>query len=457
MSYLAEFMSSCGMTYLNIGYDQVKDNLRLLGACEFDESVDWSRYMRDFTVEDVLIDDHRCLGNRDLQRMIKEEGLTNYLNQIKKFLKRGGHKGIECFYNAKMNISFIYCKHTNIFGARNQDHSIRAGGIRRHELIEDELDVIVDGLNLARAMTYKNCWSQVPYGGSKIVVQSKPVNLNDMEELGFYAWSLDRTRSYTGPDMGFSPEFADALREHFTRNIIGGRGSPIGPTGGPAAFGEYSAIKTAYKHLYGKDKLSGVTIAIQGLGAVGLPLSNYLLEDEADLIVTDIDRSKVDKVMDLADRIGKGNVEYVQPEDIYRVEAGVFSPCAMGGIITEGRIREFKFKIIIGSANNQLDAVSREGEVRLARILAGRGVLFLVDWTHNVGGIIAGWAEYKYREKSSFNLIKPKIKSICTEKILTLLKESEKSGKTPTEVAYETVECMVQQEPMQFDPWIWSL
>ena len=113
--------------------------------------------------------------------------------------------------------------HSNVLGIANGRHAIRAGGIRRHEPHEPEYEVLVDGLNLARAMSYKNAAAQIPYGGSKVCVVSEPVALDDLEALGFLAWCLDRARCFTGPDMGFTPEHADVLRAHFTRNIVGGQ------------------------------------------------------------------------------------------------------------------------------------------------------------------------------------------------------------------------------------------
>ena len=80
----------------------------------------------------------------------------------------------------------------------------------------------MDGLNLARAMSYKNALAGIPYGGSKILVQCAPVALSDFEVLGFLAHIIDRTRSFTGHDIGFEPAMTDIMRERFTKAIAGG-------------------------------------------------------------------------------------------------------------------------------------------------------------------------------------------------------------------------------------------
>jgi len=95
---------------------------------------------------------------------------------------------------------------------------MRIGAMRRHELDESEIEVITDGLKLARAMAYKNGAANIPYGGSEIVVQCDRIGLDDFESLGFLAYVTDRSRSVTGPDMNIQPEMSDVIREKFTSN-----------------------------------------------------------------------------------------------------------------------------------------------------------------------------------------------------------------------------------------------
>lgn len=134
-----------------------------------------------------------------------------------------------------------------------------------------------------------------------------------------------------------------------------------------------------------------------------------------------------------------------------------FSPNAMGGIITEERIKDFKFKAIIGAANNQLKAISKDEEIRLAKILEDGGIFFAIDWTHNVGGVLYGWAQYKYGERASLSLIEPKIRRVCVEEFSKLLRKAKETGRTTTEIAYETVESIIRQKPIDFDPQPWLL
>ena len=115
----------------------------------------------------------------------------------------------------------------------------------------------------------------------------------------------------------------------------------------------------------------------------------------------------------------------------------------MGGIITKDRIDRFKFKIIIGSANNQLKATSKKGEIELARDIADAGILFVVGWAHNTGGVIAAAVLWQLQEETTEEILKPKIELPCSTTFREILEKSRETGKTPTELAYEKVEALV--------------
>jgi len=115
----------------------------------------------------------------------------------------------------------------------------------------------------------------------------------------------------------------------------------------------------------------------------------------------------------------------------------------LGGIITEERIPQFKFKIILGSANNQLKATSKEGEIELAKKVAYAGILFVVDWVHNTGGVIAAALLWQLQDEATEEKLKPKIELPCKTNFRKLLEESKQKGKTSTELVYEKVERMV--------------
>jgi len=433
-------MQKRGLTTLEIFQNIKEDKFLLRGAREWDDDLQFSKYATDFTYLDVLTKDYKAVGTETLAADFEELGLKDYLERLEQLLREARHEGIEFYYHHRKDIRVAFCKHSVTVGLGNRRHAIRAGAMRRHELDEPEIDVIIDGLNLSRAMTYKNAIASLPYGGCKTVIQCKPVQLDDLETIGFLSYVSDRCRCFPGADMGLDDEMVDIIRERYTKNFVGGTRSPLVSTGTPTAYGEFLAIKEACDFVYGSRDLRARKIALQGLGHVGYPLVEYLLGDGAELIVTDIDLAKVHK---LQQKYGSDSVKYVAPDEIYTVDADVFSPCAMGGIITEDRIPRFKFKIIIGGANNQLKTTSKEGEIELAKKLADAGILFVVDWAHNTGGVIAASVLWQLQEEATEEQLKPKIELPCRTNFRNLLEEARETGKTPTELVYEKVEAMV--------------
>jgi len=431
------------LTTLGIYYNWKSSLVTFRAAREWEEEIDWSKYSRDFTFEHPLTSHTAYLGHKETLDLFKRYNLTGYLNDVVELIKKGKHQGIECFFDQKQDIHFINNMHSNTLGINNGYHAIRSGGIRRHDTDSREVDVIIDGLNLSRAMSFKNAGAQIPFGGSKLTVQCKPVDLSDHYSIGFLAYALNRTRSFTGPDMGFSPELADVMRsEGYSVNIAGGFDSKVGPTGGPTAYGIYLALKEAAAFKYGTDSLAGKTIVVQGVGAVGYPLvEEYLTKEDTTIYITDISHDPVEK---LVARF-PGRVKKIDPDDALTAEADIFVPCAMGGILNEATIKSVKFSIILGAANNQLKASSQKEEIELAKVLEKHGILFQVDWMHNTGGVIAGMEEYIHRERASMKNIREHTEKVCKYGTRKNFEAAKREGITPTERAYKYYSSKIYQ------------
>jgi glutamate dehydrogenase/leucine dehydrogenase len=101
---------------------------------------------------------------------------------------------------------------------------------------------------------------------------------------------------------------------------------------------------------------------------------------------------------------------------------------------------KFKFDIIMGLANNQIRATSQERATEIARQLTRAGILCVAEWAYNIGGVLAGWAEYIYGEEASFAKIKPLIELICRDNLRKLLDEAKRVDKIPAELIYDKVE-----------------
>ncbi len=426
-----------GLNRFRIHYDWRTDKTVFYAAKEWDEDMEWKGYNCRFTVYSSLTDNAVYLGDRSVREMFRRHGVEEYVARVVDLMRKGRHMLLEGFYWKKKDIRFVNSIHSVKLGIHNRSQAVVMGGIRRHDPGEPELEVLADGMNLARGMSFKNVAAHVPCGGCKITVQSAPVDLEDLDEVGFLAYANDCTRNTTGPDMNYPAELADVVREHFSFGFAGGTKGKLGPTGGPTAWGTYSALKEALEVLEGNGSLEGRTIAVQGLGAVGAHLAGYYLGEGARLVVTDVDQGAVDEFM--AAHPG-APVDSVAPDDIYSADAEIFSPSAVGGVITAERIPEMHFKVIAGPANNQLRAASQEEECALARVLEKAGILFLLDWWQNIGGVMTGYEEFLHQENADMDALLSRIGRITREETRRLLTLAREAGESPTETAYRLVE-----------------
>ena len=132
----------------------------------------------------------------------------------------------------------------------------------------------------------------------------------------------------------------------------------------------------------GISKLSGLAVAIQGLGNVGMSLCEALHRAGVRLVVADIDPQKAAYA---ARRFG---ASVVHADEILMAEVDVLAPCALGGVITVELATNMRALAIGGSANNQL------ATAEVGHILHDRRVLYAPDYVINAGGVISVANEY---------------------------------------------------------------
>ncbi len=440
MSSLFDIMDHEDLTCLSINYNWRNDQIILKASKNWDITIRWSNYNKKFVQSTVLIRNEKYLNHKETETIFQSEQDKAYLETVKSLLQKGKHHFIECLYNKDLNIRFINNVHSDQLGLNNRRSVIRAGGIRRHDHNEDEIDVIIDGLNLSRAMSFKNYAANIPYGGSKMTVIMDELDIGNLDVLGFLAYALDRAKTFTGPDMGFPIEMADALKENFTQSIVAGPAGPLGASGVPTAYGVYLAVKQATKFKFGNSELKGKTIAIQGLGQVGFPLAEYYLQEDVTLIIADI-RSQVCE--QLVEKHPTKNIIINPVEDILYADCDILSPCAIGGVFTKDNIKKLNVKIIIGGANNQLSASSQEEEITIVKAISNRGILFQISWWHNIGGVVSGCEEYEYQELAKREDVLTKVENIVPKSTWDNLSEAKSLGITPTENAYRVVEKVI--------------
>ncbi|RMD86438.1 MAG: Glu/Leu/Phe/Val dehydrogenase [Alphaproteobacteria bacterium] len=253
-----------------------------------------------------------------------------------------------------------------------------------------EEDAIFDVLRLSRGMSYKNAMAGLRLGGGKSVIIGDPKAVKTPELLRKFGEFVDRLggRYYTAEDVGSKPRDMEIIHE--ATDYVVGLEHGAYATGDPSphtAKGVFYGIEAAVKHRLGKDSVKGLKVAIQGVGNVGRDLAAHLREAGASVVIADISKENIERVL------AGGPAEVVDPAQIHAVEADVFAPCALGGILNAKTIPELKAKIVAGAANNQLDDEDAD-DWRLRR----RGILYAPDYVINGGGIISVESEV-HREK----------------------------------------------------------
>ncbi|SDQ51943.1 leucine dehydrogenase [Virgibacillus subterraneus] len=244
---------------------------------------------------------------------------------------------------------------------------------------DSEADAIEDALRLAKGMTYKNAAAGLNLGGGKTVIIGDPKKDKNPElfrAFGRYIQSLNG-RYITAEDVGTTVQDMDLI--HMETDFVTGISPEFGSSGNPSpvtAYGVYKGIKAAAMEAYGNDSLEGKTVAVQGVGNVAYTMCEYLHEEGAKLIVTDINKEAVQRA------VNAFGAEAVGPDEIYAVDCDIYAPCALGATINDDTIPQLKAKVIAGSANNQLKS-TEHGD-----IIHEKGIVYAPDYVINSGGVI---------------------------------------------------------------------
>lgn len=311
-----------------------------------------------------------------------------------------------------------------IISVHNTNLGPSLGGLRMRPYATEE-EALTDVLRLSRGMTYKNAMAGLPLGGGKAVIIGdfrKDKTEEMMEEMGEAVETFDG-KYITAEDSGSTEEDMLAISKH-TEHVTGLppeylRGKGFGELGGNpsplTALGCYHGIRAAVHHRYGGDALTGLKVAVQGIGAVGLELCKLLRQDGVEIFMTDVDEARLKSAKE---EIGGGHI--VAPDEIYEIDAEVFSPCAMGGVLNDDTIPRLKAHIVAGAANNQLLKAHHDIQ------LLDKKILYVPDYIINAGGVIC--VGYEYFRKSSYN---PMDFDITRE---SMVAHVERIGQTVTDV-----------------------
>jgi leucine dehydrogenase len=250
-------------------------------------------------------------------------------------------------------------------------------------------EALEDVLRLSRGMSYKNAVADLEMGGGKSVIIGDSKTQKTPELFRAFGRAVDQLGGnyYAAEDVGVSVEDIAQARTQ-TEYVVGLSGGKEG-SGDPSpvtAEGVFRSTLTVARRLWKQDDLTGLTIAVQGIGHVGGYLADKLHAAGAKLIVTDVNVPLLEEV---AARTG---AEIVAPDAIYDVKADIYAPCALGATLNPQTLDRLTVKAVVGAANNQL------ATPEIGKILFDRGVLYAPDYVVNGGGIINVASELKARQ-----------------------------------------------------------
>lgn len=304
--------------------------------------------------------------------------------------KHGEHEEVVFCHDKTVGLKAIIAIHNTALGPA-------LGGTRMWNY-KTEDEALVDVLRLSKGMTYKAAAAGLNLGGGKAVIigDSKTQKSEGLfRAFGQFVNSLNG-KYITAEDVGTSVKDMEYI--YMETPWVTGIPKDFGGSGDPSpytAHGVLMGIKASAKEKLNTDSLKGIRIAVQGLGNVGSNLVKYLVEEGADVIVSDIDQERVKRHVD------QFKVKSTHPDEILFADCDILSPNALGGVINDNTINKIKCQIVAGGANNQL-AEARHGDE-----LKAKGILYAPDYVVNAGGLMNVFVELEgYSPERAFEKTK---------------------------------------------------
>lgn len=231
-----------------------------------------------------------------------------------------------------------------IIGIHNTVLGPALGGTRMWNYASEQ-EALTDVLRLSRGMTYKAAISGLNLGGGKAVIIGDAEKIKNealMRRFGRFVDSLGG-RYITAEDVNMKTK--DMEYVHMETDYVTGIPESMGGSGDPSpvtAYGVYMGVKASAKKVFGSDSLAGKKIAVQGVGQVGMYLTEHLTKEGAQVYITDINENKLKNVA------AKTGATVVGMDNIYDLDVDIYSPCALGATINDETIKRLKAKVIAG-------------------------------------------------------------------------------------------------------------
>ena len=295
---------------------------------------------------------------------------------------------------------------------------------------------------LAEGMTLKFGLLGLPQGGAKAGIRADPDapevdRYTALKEFGEAVAPLLRSRLYMpGPDMGTSNEMV--------RRMLVSVGVPVRHrelrglrSGYFTALSVFSAARHAADSI--GLGLKGASVSIEGFGKVGSSLAHLFERLGAKVVAVSTSRgalydSKGLDVGKLVSAYQNGGSSFVETfecaercpcQSVLEVPADVLCPCARHNTITVASAARIRARIIAPGSNHPYD-------LETERKLVAKGIVAVPYWIANCGGTLGETMEFSgWRDTEIAEFIHRRLES----HVQAPIRESQKTGLTPTEIA----------------------
>ncbi|MFL6128646.1 MAG: Glu/Leu/Phe/Val dehydrogenase dimerization domain-containing protein [Mycobacteriales bacterium] len=261
------------------------------------------------------------------------------------------------------------------------------GGTRFYPYASED-EALVDVLNLSRGMAYKNALAGLDHGGGKAVIWGDPATDKTEALLRAYGRFVQTLggRYVTACDVGTYVQDMDVVARESA--YVTGRSTADGGAGDSSvltAWGVFQGMRACAEARWGSTELRGRRVGVAGVGKVGRHLVRHLVEDGADVVVTDVSAAAVGTVTAAHPEVSR----VPDVDALVRCDLDIYAPCALGGALSDDVVAALRARVVCGAANNQLAHPGVE------KLLEERGVLYAPDYVVNAGGVIQVADEYR--------------------------------------------------------------
>ncbi len=286
---------------------------------------------------------------------------------------QGGHEQVVLCQDRATGLRAVIAIHSTALGPA-------LGGTRFHAYASEE-EAVEDALNLSRGMSYKNAMAGLDLGGGKAVIIGDPDVLKTEELLLAYGRCVASLggRYVTACDVGtFVADMDVVARENRWTTGRSPENGGAGDSSVLTAFGVFQGMRAAATTLWGEPSLRGRRVGVAGVGKVGHYLVDHLVDDGAEVVITDVRPEAVERIT----ARHPGVTAVADADALVRTPIDVYAPCALGGALDDATVAALTATVVCGAANNQLAHPGVEKD------LADRGILYAPDYVVNAGGVI---------------------------------------------------------------------